>query len=135
MKSLLAGFHARVAAATAIGAVVILAMFDSTQAGFFPVCPFHSATGLHCPGCGATRASHMLLDGDVSGAFGMNALFVVALGMTGAFAVVRVGSAMRARRVPSFALGDGALIAAGIVLLVFGVLRNLPFEPFIALSP
>jgi hypothetical protein len=44
---------------------------------WFPPCPFHAATGLWCPGCGSTRATHELLHANVAGAFSLNPLFVL----------------------------------------------------------
>jgi hypothetical protein len=38
------------------------------------LCPFRALTGLPCPGCGMTRAFCSLGHGDLSGAFGYNAL-------------------------------------------------------------
>ena len=42
------------------------------------LCPFKALTGLDCPLCGATRAAHHLLRGDIVGAMGLNLLFVAA---------------------------------------------------------
>ena len=41
------------------------------------LCPFRALTGLPCPGCGMTRAFCALGHGDLSGAFGYNALATV----------------------------------------------------------
>ena len=38
----------------------------------YPVCPFHAMTGLWCPGCGMTRATYALLDGNLAAAFSAN---------------------------------------------------------------
>ena len=38
------------------------------------LCPFRALTGLPCPGCGMTRAFCSMGHGDLSGAFGYNAL-------------------------------------------------------------
>ncbi|HRI11492.1 MAG TPA: DUF2752 domain-containing protein [Verrucomicrobiota bacterium] len=46
---------------------------------FFPRCWLHQMTGLQCPGCGATRALHALLNGHWEQAFHYNALLVMAL--------------------------------------------------------
>jgi hypothetical protein len=43
------------------------------------ICPFRSATGLPCPGCGLMRSAHSLLDGDVKSAFAVNPLAAVLL--------------------------------------------------------
>src|SRR5580698_10298809 len=46
---------------------------------FWPGCTFHSLTGLHCPGCGATRCCHALVHGDIEQALAWNPLFVLLL--------------------------------------------------------
>ena len=46
---------------------------------FYPPCPFHEATGLLCPGCGATRALAALLHGHLTEGLHQNALFVLLL--------------------------------------------------------
>src|SRR5437868_6579561 len=57
-------------------AVSVLYLFPPTQYSVLP-CIFHYFTGLHCPGCGATRCVHALLTGDVPQAFAYNPLFLL----------------------------------------------------------
>ena len=98
-----------------------------------PGCLIHTLTGWHCPGCGGTRCAVHLLDGDLAGALAMNAAVVVI-----AFAGVGVISTSLwcewqgkpARGVPSWL----AWSLAGFVVL-FTVLRNLPWWPFTLLVP
>ena len=72
-------------------------------------------SGLDCPFCGATRATFRLLRGDVVGALDMNVLLVLAL------PVVLI---LLVRRRPF------PMIPAAVVLVGFGVIRNLPlFTP------
>jgi len=49
--------------AAALGSGAVLFLFDLAKHGFYPICLFHSLTGLNCPGCGATRAAYQLLHG------------------------------------------------------------------------
>jgi hypothetical protein len=67
---------------TAAGAVVaallyVLYRYDPSTVSFYPPCVFRAVTGLLCPGCGATRAVHHLLHGDVAGAFRLNAMLLL----------------------------------------------------------
>ena len=98
----------------------------------FPPCLFYELTGLHCPGCGATRAAHALLQLDLVRAVRMNALFVLLalpilfiLALEGALG--RLFFSARAHK----GLGYGFLA----VTLVFTVLRNIPHYPFTLLAP
>src|SRR6266496_822022 len=63
----------------AAGAAAILFSFNPTQHGFYPVCYFHAATGLNCPGCGSLRALHQLLHGHVVEAARLNLLLLLCL--------------------------------------------------------
>src|SRR5450432_1487151 len=67
--------------ATAVGIGAMVFFFNPSTQGFYPVCAFHSLTGLNCPGCGATRALYALLHGNLRLALKDNALFVVLLAM------------------------------------------------------
>lgn len=93
----------------------------------FPRCVLLQATGIACPACGATRATHLLLNGDIAGAFDYNALLVM-LAPLALFALVRwwLGAA---RRWPT-TWTTGRSIALGVVVMAWWVVRNLPFTPF-----
>ena len=71
--------------------------FDPTKAGFFPVCPLYSMTGLACPGCGLTRGFHALFHGDLYTAIDYNALIPVFVLIFGLLFVSLVMVAARGR--------------------------------------
>lgn len=102
-----------------------LRFVDAAELSAVPLCPLHALTGLHCPGCGATRALHALVRGDVALALRMNALFVGALPALALASLVRVDPARSAR----------GWIAGAVLAAAFGVARNLPLEPFARLAP
>lgn len=111
---------------------LILFFFDPARSGFYPSCLFHKLTGLQCPGCGALRALHHLLHGEIWTALQFNALLVVGALVCAGLALRRAwrrrwakGGALRVRR--------GWLGAALVVVLLFGVLRNLNL-PFLVLG-
>ena len=52
----------------------VSALWSPTDLPGVVLCPFRALTGLPCPGCGMTRAFCALGHGDLSGAFGYNAL-------------------------------------------------------------
>ncbi len=105
-------------------AVVVLFVFNPGTTGLFPPCPFHWATGLYCPGCGSLRSIHQLLHGNITAAFRLNPLLLVALP-----AILLLLSKPAWRYHPWL---PKALLA---LLLVYGVARNVPFAPFTWLAP
>ncbi|MET8326005.1 DUF2752 domain-containing protein [Streptomyces sp. NPDC005181] len=117
--------------ATVIGAFGYVGAVDPNQPGHYPVCPMLQITGLYCPGCGGLRSAHAVAHGDIAAALGSNALAVVGYAI---FAVVWVVWMVRARRglplrinlAPVYWWGIGA------VLLIFTVVRNLPFGSLLA---
>ncbi len=112
-----------------IGAVLaVLAVFyffDPVATRFFPRCLWHAMTGLHCPGCGSSRALHALAHGDVGKALGLNALAVLAVPVL-ALAAWR-GSTTRWKPIWIWTLL--------FVVVMYGVLRNIPAYPFTLLAP
>jgi hypothetical protein len=121
--------------AAGVTALIVLYCFDPRQHGWYPPCPVHWGTGLHCPGCGSLRAIHTLMHGDVASATSYNVMTVVVIavaigiGLTSVVERVTRSTARRARL-------PGILIhgVTGLILL-FAVLRNIPASPFHYLAP
>lgn len=104
---------------------LLVFLFDPARAGVYPPCLFHRLTGLWCPGCGSTRALHQLLHGHLATAFRLNPLAIALLPPVGYLVVRRGRVAMKPAWIWS-------LLA---VVVVFGVLRNVPVYPFTMLAP
>lgn len=112
-------------AALAAAAVGVVAVVDPNEAGHYPTCPFLALTGQACPGCGSLRAVHALAHGDVGAALGLNVLTVLAvvpLVVIWVRWLVRTCSGAPRRTVAPAPLLWGLLV----VVVAFGVLRNLP---------
>jgi hypothetical protein len=128
----LAFFTAVVLVVAALGSGAVLFFFDPAKHGFYPICLFHSLTGLNCPGCGATRAAYQLLHGHLFRALHDNALFVLTLTALTAQSAWLVMQKIR-NRPAAFIVSPIMLWALLIVVFVFTGLRNLP--SFSWLSP
>jgi hypothetical protein len=126
---------AAVSAVFAALALGMLFVFDPSRYAIYPTCPFHQLTGLNCPGCGALRATHQLIHGHLAAAFRLNPFLCLALPVMllvlakNAIQHLR-GAAHEPTRVSPFWI---RLLLAALVL--FTVLRNLPFAPFNWLAP
>jgi hypothetical protein len=95
-----------------------------------PLCPLHAATGLWCPLCGATRATHALLHGDLVTALHDNALYVLGLPVFVLLWWQWLQSWADPR--PSRNIGAPTVKLLVTVAAVFGVARNLPIGGFLA---
>jgi hypothetical protein len=113
----------------------VVGYFEPTTTGFFPVCPLYSLTGFACPGCGLTRGFHALFHGDVLGALDYNAMLPFFAALIGFGFVSLVYFTLRGRRIPVNLPHPNALWVFFVLLLVFGVTRNLPWYPFTILFP
>lgn len=121
--------------ALGVAGAVLLYSVEPTTAPFFPVCPFHALTGLHCPGCGTSRALHQLLHGDILAALDFNVLSTLFVPVI-AWAWISHGLQTMGRRpLPSIRWSSTGLWALLAVVVLFWVARNLPFFPLTLLAP
>ncbi|XMN11555.1 DUF2752 domain-containing protein [Streptomyces griseobrunneus] len=104
---------------------------DPNEPGHYPVCPLLKLTGVFCPGCGGLRSAHAFIHGDLGAALSANAVatagYVLFAAVWGLW-LVRAwrGRPLRISLAPAWWWGIGAL------LLIFTVVRNLPFGSALA---
>jgi hypothetical protein len=112
--------------AATVAAFAYVAAVDPNEPGHYPACPLLRVTGLYCPGCGGLRSAHAFAHGDLTTALTDN-VFAVA-GFLG-FAVLWTVWVVRALTGRPLRLEPGPLPlwTGGALLLVFTVVRNLPF--------
>ncbi len=113
-------------------------VFDTppTPSSAYPKCLLHTATGLHCPGCGTGRAAHAALHCRLGAAARFNALAAVLLPVLLILAARGATRWALGRPTPRRHLAHPRwlwLLLAGLV--VFTVLRNIPAEPFRHFAP
>ena len=132
----------RLALALAGACGVLLALFviyrtPPEQNRFAPPCLFHKVTGLHCPGCGATRATHALLHLRLGEAVKKNALFVALLPFMVAWVVRSVWRWVQGKppREPRVLTRPRVAVVLVVAVFAFAILRNLPWAPFNLLAP
>lgn len=122
-------------AGAALVAAVMLRVFDPATSGVFPPCPVHYLTGWYCPGCGSLRALHQLLHGNLQAAWAMNPLTILLLPFISYGLASHALAAVRGRGLPRLFMPASCIQALGIVIVLFGIVRNLPFHPFNLLAP
>lgn len=113
-----------------VGGAAYLFFFQPGRTGIFPSCPFHTLTGLNCPGCGTARGLHQLLHGNLVAAFELNPLMVLALPFLGYSLIAYTRLAFTGRPMPQLSLSPRSGWLLTIVILGFWVLRNTSIYPF-----
>lgn len=131
--------YGRILAAAGLAALAagsgIVWYFDPTKTNLFPVCPLFSLTGFACPGCGLTRGFHALFHGDVLTALDYNALIpFFALAFLFLIATL-ISITVRGKGLLKMSASPVFLFGTLVLLIAFGVVRNLPFYPFTFLFP
>ncbi len=102
---------------------------------FYPGCTFNQLTGLHCPGCGATRCCYALVHGDLEQAFAWNPLFVLMLPIMVLVAIRSAYTMWTGRRIFHFRTPGWATKLLVGALIGFWIGRNIPIYPLDRLAP
>lgn len=114
---------------------VLYFLLQPGESDIFPPCMFHSATGLYCPGCGSQRAIHNMLHLNLEGTVNNNILFIPAFLAIGYHYIhPHVNSQFHLKLPNIFYMRSTPWIIFGIILL-FWILRNLPWYPLTELAP
>ena len=114
--------------------VVIYKLFNPNQY-FFPKCPVHLITGLYCPGCGSQRSLHAFLNFHILEAFSTNLLVGLLITAT-IFDILFYFLKLEKLRPVNFLKTNRYIsIVVLYLVIVFTILRNIPFYPFNILAP
>ncbi|WP_435854128.1 DUF2752 domain-containing protein [Streptomyces parvus] len=117
--------------AAVTGAFAYVGTVDPNEPGHYPVCPLLKLTGVFCPGCGGLRSAHAFITGDLGAAFSANAIATAGYFLFAAVWVLWLVRAWRGKPL-RIALAPAWWWGVGAVLLVFTVVRNLPFGSALA---
>ncbi|MBI3416378.1 MAG: DUF2752 domain-containing protein [Verrucomicrobia bacterium] len=116
-------------------ATLVLFWFDPAQHSFYPRCLLHEFTGLNCPGCGALRALHHLSHGELRTALHFNPLVVLAGPFLLWWLARKFWNTDAGPSLPNLFARPVVGWALVTLVIVFSIVRNLPFAPFTAFAP
>ena len=120
-------------AGVAATSVVVVGFVYPRYPELFPTCPSRTLFGVLCPLCGGTRSAHSLATGRPGDAVAFNAFLPVLALLTAWSWVAWVGRSIGGHVLP--AVPRWLWWGVGALWLVYGVLRNLPVEPFASWAP
>ena len=112
----------------------LLSLKHPTDYGVIPSCPFHTGTGLLCPGCGSMRATHYFLTGHFLTSLQYNPLALIMLPLLG-FLCLRWYCAVFFNREIPFPYQVTVYWAIAVIFIVFFIARNIPLDCFDILRP
>lgn len=99
-------------------------------------CAVHELTGWYCPGCGAGRAFHAVLHGDLVEAFCYNPVMVILAPFLGLYVCARgIDWVLTGGNHIDHRISVRMLVVILAVVLIYGVIRNIPVYPFTLLAP
>lgn len=119
------------------GALAFVVFAERMGFAHGPPCLLRQLTGLNCPGCGGTRAFFALSHGEIAKSIRFNPWTLILVTGLGIWGVKRLIRAV----FPDSRLGRPLQLRASwlwgllVVIVAFGVLRNLPWWPFTWLAP
>ena len=94
------------------------------------ICPFYEILHLYCPGCGGTRMAVAILDGEFYQAFRYNPFAFTTAPFMGIIYIWQSYEYIFKNRLIAWL--DKLLIIYAILLLIFGVIRNLSLFSYLA---
>lgn len=121
------------AAGAAAASLAVVGFVYPRYPELFPSCPSLTLFGVLCPLCGGTRGAHALTTGGFREAIGFNALLPVLIALTAWSWLAWVGRSVGRDLLPR--VPRWMWTSFGLIAVVYGVLRNLPVEPFVSWAP
>lgn len=110
--------------------------YHSPKGGLMLACPIQALTGYHCPGCGAGRACYAILHRQWYQAFRYNPLLVILLPwIILYYTICGVQWVVYGRERLSIHIPERIPLIIFIVLIIYGIVRNIEVYPLMLLAP
>ena len=118
-----------------LAAIVFLYFNNPSISKYYPPCPFYYTTGLYCPGCGTLRAGYSIIHGHFIRALSFNPLSTLIFPVIVWFVTVKLAKCMFKKDLWLPQLPSWTSKALLVLIILFWILRNLPWYPFNLLAP
>lgn len=118
-----------------VGILLLYFFNNPSNSRYFPQCPFLTATGYYCTGCGSQRALHDLLHLDIIGVAKHNLLFFPAFLLIAYHWVRSCAPAKGKESLPDLIYHPKTPMVLFIIITLFTIFRNINLYPFTLLAP
>lgn len=117
------------------GLCLIYIFINPNEVDFLPRCPFYVFTGYYCAGCGSQRATHQLLNFNIVGVLQQNIFFLFVLLVMVYQLLITLINKYANKKTYNYIHHPKTPIIVLIIVLLFWLLRNIPYYPFNLLAP
>lgn len=118
-----------------IGLCLVYIFINPSDVDFLPKCPFYVFTGFYCAGCGSQRATHQLLNLNFIGVLQQNIFFLFVLLLILYQLIISSINRYSNKKVYNYIYHPKGPIIILVIVLLFWILRNIPYHPFNLLAP
>ena len=118
-----------------IGLGLFYFFINPQEVNFLPECPLHATTSFYCPGCGSQRATHKLLNFNIFGALQQNVLYLISLLLLGYHLIITGINTIFKKQYYNYIYHPKTPLVILVMIIIFWILRNIPYYPFNLLAP
>lgn len=108
---------------------------NPTEVDFLLKCPLYKTTGVYCPGCGSQRALHHLLHFNFLKAAHNNIILIIGLIAIIYHYGIKLINYYFTKNIKSIFNTNKTLLIVLLLIILFWILRNVPYYPFTLLAP